>query len=238
MNDNLVLIGGEASSGKSASLMFLKNQPGCMYLNCESKKLPFRSKFIELGVVDPYQIYEALDEAETMDEIHTIIIDSSTFMMDMFESVHVIGSENTMAQWGAYQQFFRKLMLQYVARSTKNVIMTAHVQAIMNEQDMVLEKKVPVKGALKANGIESFFSTVVTAKRVPLKDLKEYDNDLLEITDEDKLVGYKHVFQTRPTMKTSKERMRSPLGMWSVKETYISNDCQKLMQRLVDYYAE
>jgi len=45
-NDNLVLVSGASGTGKSASLMNIKNPEGVMYLNCESnKKLPFRSKF-------------------------------------------------------------------------------------------------------------------------------------------------------------------------------------------------
>lgn len=36
VNDNLLLIGGESSTGKSACLMNIKDQPGVMYLNCEA----------------------------------------------------------------------------------------------------------------------------------------------------------------------------------------------------------
>lgn len=36
VNDNLVLIAGKSSTGKSASLMGLENPEGVMYLNCES----------------------------------------------------------------------------------------------------------------------------------------------------------------------------------------------------------
>ena len=36
-NDNLILIGGESTGGKTASLRNLKNPEGVMYLNCESK---------------------------------------------------------------------------------------------------------------------------------------------------------------------------------------------------------
>jgi len=54
MNDHLVLVSGKACTGKSASLMFLKDPKGVMYLNCESgKKLPFKSKFEEYTVIDP-----------------------------------------------------------------------------------------------------------------------------------------------------------------------------------------
>ena len=36
INDNLILIGGESGTGKSASLMNIKDQEGVLYLNCES----------------------------------------------------------------------------------------------------------------------------------------------------------------------------------------------------------
>ena len=36
VNDQLVLISGESGTGKSASLMNLKNQESWIYLNCEA----------------------------------------------------------------------------------------------------------------------------------------------------------------------------------------------------------
>ena len=44
-------------------------------------------------------------------------------------------------------------MQQYVAKSTKNAIFIAHTADSVNESEMVLETKVPVKGSLKNNGI-------------------------------------------------------------------------------------
>lgn len=96
-NDHLVLIAGKSATGKSASLMGIKNPEGVMYLNCENnKKLPFKSKFKEYSITDPYQIYQGFDHAETDDSIHTIVVDTLTYMMDMFETLHVINSANTM----------------------------------------------------------------------------------------------------------------------------------------------
>jgi hypothetical protein len=104
-------------------------------------------------------VYQAFTEAENMPTIHTIIIDSVTFLMDMFESVYVIGSSDTMKMWGEYQQFFKNLMQQYVAKSTKNVIFTAHTLNVLNESEMVVECKVPIKGALKNNGLEALLNS-------------------------------------------------------------------------------
>lgn len=238
VNDNLIMICGAPATGKSASLRNLLKPEGVWYLGCESgKKLPFPSKFKEITITDPYQVYTGFDKAEERPEIHTIVIDSQTFLMDMFESVHVLTAADTMKMWSAYQQYFKNLMQQYVAPSSKNVIFTAHTQDILNKDEMAMEKKIPVKGALAKNGIESFFSMIVSAKVITLDALENYKNPLLTITEDDELVGYKHVFQTRPTKETVGERgMRAPMGMWSVPETFINNDCQLLLNRLNQFY--
>lgn len=206
--------------------------------NIKNKKLPFPAKFQQFSIIDPYQVYEAFDHAaQNSGDFHTIIIDTQTFLMDMFESMHVLPAKDTMAGWSKYQQFFKNLMQKYVASSPCNVIILAHVRSIMNEAAMVMEKKVPVKGALQANGIEAYFSTVVTAKRVPLTGLDKYKNGLLTITEEEEMLGFKHVFQTRLTKETVNERIRASMGMWDTQETFIDNDAQLLLDRLHQYYG-
>lgn len=97
VNDNLVLVVGKSAAGKSASLMGLENPEGVMYLNCEAgKKLPFRAKFKQYTITDPMQVFEALDAAEGMADIHTIVIDTMTYLMEMYESQYVLKSANTM----------------------------------------------------------------------------------------------------------------------------------------------
>ena len=237
-NDQLVLLGGKSAVGKSASLMGLENPEGVMYLNCEAgKRLPFKSKFKQLTVTDPHQIFEAFDVAETMPDVHTIVIDSLTYLLDMYESVYVLNSANTMQAWGQFAQYFKSLMQQYVAKSTKSVIFTAHTSDTLNESEMLMETKIPVKGSLKNNGIESYFSIVLAAKKVPLKTLKDYKSDLLTITPEEEALGFKYVFQTKITKDTVNERIRGPLGLFSTQETFIDNNMQLVLNRLKEYYA-
>ncbi len=236
-NDNLVLICGKSSTGKSASLMNIKDPKGVLYLNCENKKLPFKSGFEEFMITDPLQVYEAFTEAENMPHVHTIIIDSATYCMDIFESVYVINSVNTMKAWGDYAQFFKNLMSQYVAKSTKNVIFTAHTMDVMNESEMISETLVKVKGSLMNQGVESYFSTVISSKKVPIKKLSTYGSDLLNITEEEEMLGFKYCYQTKLTKETVNERMRSPLGLFTTKETYIDNDVQNVLDKLHTYYA-
>lgn len=237
VNDHLVLICGESSTGKSACLRNLEN---VLYLNCESgKKLPFKPKnFKEYTITDPYQIYEAFKWAETQPEIKYIVLDGLNFLMDMFESVHVLTATNTMKAWSDYSQFFKNLMQQYVSKSTKNVIFTAHTKSALNEAAMAIETKVPIKGALANQGVEAYFSSIVSTKKVKLKDLEGYSNDLLHISDKEKALGFKYVFQTQITADTVNERMRSPMGLFEDSETYIDNDAKLLMDRLNEYYAD
>jgi hypothetical protein len=236
-NDNLVMIGGTSGAGKSASLRNLPKQEGVMYLNCDAgKKLPFPNKFMNLTVTDPLQIYEAFEHAETLPKVHTIVVDTVTFLMDMYESMYVLGSDDTMKGWQNYQQFFKNLMQQHVSKSTKNVIFVAHTANILNENEKVVETKVPIKGALKNQGLEAYFSTVVTARKMNLKNLKDYANPLLTITPEDEAVGFKYVYQTTITKDTVNHRIRSSMGMWSMAETFIDNDAELLLKRLHTYY--
>lgn len=208
-----------------------------MYLNCEAgKKLPFKAKFKQYTITDPLQINEAFDAAEKMEGIHTIVVDSLTYLLDMYESVYVLNSANTMKAWGDFAQYFKTLMQQHVAKSTKNVIFIAHTSDTMNESEMIMETKVPVKGSLKNNGIESYFTIVLASKKVTLKTLKDYKSDLLTITPEEESLGYKYVFQTKLTKETVNERLRGPLGLWDTKETYIDNNVQLVMNRLHEYY--
>lgn len=238
-NDNLVMLCGKSATGKSASLMGLENPEGVMYLNCESgKKLPFKAKFKQFVITDPLQVNEAFEQAENMPNIHTIVVDSLTYLLDMYESIYVLPSANGMKAWGDFAQYFKTLMQSYVAKSTKNVIFTAHTSDTLNEAEMLMETKVPVKGSLKNNGIESYFSVIIASKKLNLKGLKDYGSALLTITPEEEALGFKYVFQTKITKETVNERLRGPLGMFSTKETFIDNNMQLVMNQLKDYYAE
>lgn len=242
INDQLVLISGESASGKSASLANIRNQDRWFYLNCEAgKRLPFKNTFQNFTITDPDQVYEAFEATREgnpfHDKIDGIIVDTLTFLMDMFESTRIVGAANTMAQWAAYNQYFKNLMQHYVASSDKSVIFLAHTRSDLDEKAMEMRTSVPIKGALKNNGIESYFSTVVSTKKVPLKELEAYHNDLLNITEQDELLGYKHVFQTQLTKTTVGERIRSPMGMFTREQTYIDNDAQLLLDHLNEYYG-
>lgn len=239
VNEQLVLVGGQSGMGKSASLRNIPNQDRWMYMNCESgKRLPFRNNFANEIITDPWQVVALLRQCiEYRDQVDGVIIDSLTFLMDMFESQYVIGSANTMKGWSDFAQFFKTIMQDCIPTFKKPVIIIAHVLDVYDEASLSMKTSVPIKGALKNNGVEAYFSTVVFTKKVPLKELEKYGSSLLTITDEDKELGYKHVFQTRPTKETVGDRIRSPMGMFDRSQTYMDNDCGLLLKHLQEYYG-
>ena len=239
-----VLIAGESGGGKSTSLMNLRGQEGVLYLNCEGgKPLPFKNKFKRVTIDDPLEImelYQAIIDNPGK-RFHTVIVDTVSFMMDRFEAVHVNGSANTMKAWGDYGAFFRTLIYDYVAKADVYSIFLGHLDGELHEESGQMRYTVPVKGALKKNGLEAYFTTVLVAKKMKIKDIeKDVDdsNKLLNITERERDLGYKHVFQTRTTRQTVGDRIRSPMGLFSDSETYIDNDAQKVIDQLVGYYAE
>lgn len=240
VNDHLVLIEGRSSVGKSASLMGLPNPERVAYLNCENgKRLPFASKFQQKTVTDPLQVPSSIDALKGHPDYDIIVVDSLSFLLQMYESQYVLTSSNTQKAWGDYFQFFANMMQQSVANSDKTIIFTSHVADVYNDSEMINEVKAVAKGALNKIGVEAYFSCIIAAKRMKVKDLAPYEegNELLNITPKERALGVKHVFQTQITADTVNEKMRGPLGMWSDQETFIDANAGLVLQRLKEYYG-
>lgn len=244
MNNNLILVSGVSGTGKSMSLRNIENPEGVLYLNCESNKgLPFQAgtKFLSRTIQDPYKVYEYINTAAARpDKIHTIVIDTITFLMNMFESNYVLPSTNTQKAWGDYSQFFQNLMQQYIAAIPQRVVIFGHTAQIIDD-DKIAQVLVKVKGSLMNQGIESYFANVISTKKMSLKKLEPYmeNNSLLTITPKEEMLGIKHVFQTQLTKETINERIRGPEDppMWSIPETFINNDLELVFKRLNQYYT-
>lgn len=241
-NKFAALISGPSSTGKSASLAEIREQNRWLYGNAEHKELPFPSKFMELLITEANHIFEMLDHAianqDEPDGPKGVILDTLTFLMDMKESQDVFGSSNGQQAWAEFAQYFKKIMQEKVALLHIPVIFLAHTLTTYDDAG-VASTAVPIKGSLKNQGVEAYFSLVVSTKRMSIKDLEaipEYDKDLLHITDDDRINGFKYVFQTRLTPKTLGERIRAPMKMFAHNQTYMDNDVQLLMDHVSRYY--
>ncbi len=237
MSEQLMLIEGLSASGKSLSLSHLRNPEKTIYLNCENKRLPFKpGKLNCYNITDPHQVYEGIEYADKTANIDTVVIDTLDFLMNMYETNIVKTAANTQKAWGDYYTFFQQLMQGYVARSSKQFIFLAHAFTELDEEAMMKRTSMPIKGALAKVGAESFFTTIVMAKQVPLRIIANYQNPLLNVSEDDTERGVKYVFQTRMTKESAGEKIRSPQDMWTKAETYIDNNVQYVLDRLTDYY--
>ncbi len=237
MSEQLILIEGLSASGKSLSLSHLSAPEGVIYLNCENKRLPFKPGKLQCyNITDPYQVYEGIEYASKTEAVHTVVIDTLDFLMTMFETNIIKKAVNGQKAWGDYFTYFQELMQVHIANSSKQFIILAHSHTVLDEEAMMKTTSVPVKGALRNLGVESFFTTVVMAKQVPLRIVEPYKNPMLNVSEDDKERGVKYVFQTRMTKESAGERIRSPQDMWTKDETFIDNNIQYVLDRLADYY--
>ena len=243
-NPKSILICGESGAGKSASLMNLAERDDVLYINCENgKPLPFRNNFKKKTITDPEDIITVLEQLEAMDgegknPFNIVVIDTISFMMDLYETENVIGSPNTQKAWGDYGQFFPRLMNQ-TAKVNCFFIMLGHLDSVFDEDEGYYRMSVPVKGALAKKGLEARFTTVLYVRKMKIKDIQKVcpdGNALLNITPREEAKGFKHVFLTDTDKHTIGGRIRTPLGMFKDDELYIDNDVWPVLKRLDQYY--
>lgn len=236
-NKNIVLIMGPPASGKSISLRNFQNQEKKVYLNTDLKELPFKDSFAKnVEVDDAMDVLGYIQEVEKADSIDGVVLDTITFLMSMYERQYVIRAADTQSAWGSYGNFYRDF-IHAIKSGTKDYVIMAHETSELNETTSIMENKVPVKGAVGRVGVEADFTTILQSKRVMLRELEGFENDLLTITPDEEEDGFKYVFQTRVDKKSLGAKMRSALGLWSRKEKFIDNDIDLVFKRLHEYYS-
>jgi hypothetical protein len=234
-----VLVAGPPNTGKTTSLMQMKNQASFVYLNTDLKELPFKHNFLAAAeIAEPEDILEYINQIEENEVATGGVIDTLTFLMGMFERMRVKTSHDTQKAWGQYGDFYRDF-IHRVKSGSKDYAILAHTDTIFNEVKGEYETKVPVKGAVGKVGVEADFSTILGTKQITIKQLEKLgiENDLLHITDEEREDGFKFVFQTRITKETLGEKMRSAMGLWNRNELYIDNNLEQVFSRLRKYYS-
>jgi len=234
MHKPIIMVGGRSDTGKTASLMNLRNPEGVMYLNFEGKPPPFNSKFKEVTVTDPYTLQTVTNKLiETgTEKYHTLVVDSITACMALY-STKYIGKDctNKMAAWGDYGSFYDKWGKQQLPLLQQQVIVLAHIADYEDKDTLDTYTQAVVQGKLKNIGLEADFGLVVNTVVMPVDKLKEFENPYLTITEEDEIEGFKYTIQTRRTKETSKTKIRSPIGMWERNETYINADVQIVLDK-------
>ena len=239
MNKNVIMIMGKPNSGKSTSL---RNMPqgDMVYLNADLKAVPFKDRFmLNVEIADAKDVLDYIDEIEQNGDVKGAALDTISFLMAMYERQYVTpyaGTKTGQSAWGDYGNFYRDF-IHRIKSGSKSYVIMAHEDSTVNETTMMWESKVPVKGAVGRTGVEADFTTILSAKQMPLSKLKGYENDLLHITDEEKEDGVKYVFQTRINKDTTGEKMRAGMGLWNRNELFIDNDVTLVFDRLNEFYS-
>lgn len=240
-NPHSILICGESGAGKSMSLYEMRDRTDVLYLNCEGgKPLPFQNKFKNKVITDPEEIITWLEQLEDMgseNPFNFICIDTVSFMMDMYETVHVLNSPNTQKAWGNYGQFFKRL-INASAKVDSFFIFIGHLESWLDEDAGYFRSAVPVKGALAKKGLESYFTTVINVSKQPMKVLDKHPNKMLNIKQKERDLGFKHVFQTQTTKQTIGDRIRTPMDLFTDDEIYIDNNIGPVIKKMIDYYNQ
>ena len=250
-NKLTVLIEGVSGGGKSSSFQDIPQelQKFVLFLNAEGKELPFAHDFIEFRVTEPYQVHVALrrilagelfkHKSGEMIAPKMIALDSFTFLMDQFVAQYINTAEDTRGAWGDYATFIRTTMLELAAKLHIPFIATTHILQNDDMENMEKASRAAIQGGIgKGNGLESYFTTVVYAKQMRMKNIEEFiaDATMLTISDEEKFDEKKHVFVTRPAKQHSGDRIKSPRGMFSTKDLYMDNSSPKLITHINNFY--
>ena len=239
-NKNVIMIMGKPNTGKSTSLRNM-DQESMVYLNADLKELPFADRFMSsVEIADANDVLGFIQDIEAEEGVTGAVLDTVTFLMQMFERQYVApfaGTKTGQSAWGDYGNFYRNFIHAIKAGSKSYVIM-AHEDESLNEQSAMMESRVPVKGAVGKVGVEADFTTILRSMQIPVKKLEGFENDLLHITDEEREDGVKYVFQTRITKESAGAKMRSAMGLWSRNELYIDNDVKQVFDRLNKFYGK
>lgn len=250
-NKLTILIEGMSGSGKTSSFQDIPEelQKYVLFLNCEGKELPYPHDFCEFRVTDPYQVHAALDRiiagkefkhrSGEMIQPRLVIKDSFTFLMDMFVALYIRNADDSRGAWGDYANFIRATMLEKVAKLHIPFVATTHILVNDDMENMEKVSRAAIQGGIgKGNGLESYFTTVVYAKQMRLRDIEPFleEASMLTLTDEEKFDEKKHVFVTRPAKQHSGDRIKSPRGMFSTKDFYMDNSITKLINHINNFY--
>jgi hypothetical protein len=236
-NKNVVCVMGEPNSGKSTSLRNM-DLSKVVYLNPDNKEPPFKGKFMaNMFIERATDVPAYIRDIEANPDVLGGVIDTVTKLMEMYERQMVVGAANGQQAWGEYGNFCRQ-MIHQIKTGTKDYVVFAHEDKVLNEQRGVMESKIPIKGSVGKIGLEADFSIILASVQVPLKKLEGHKNDLLTVTPEEEQDGVKYVFVTRITKEFAGGKMRAPMGLWGRDELYIDNDLKKVFTRLKDFYGK
>lgn len=204
------LLVAQSGSGKTYSARNLSRDT-TGYLNVEKKPLPFKGDF-KYHVVpsSATEITSTLIEWAKNPAITSIFIDSLSAIFDMI-LMDCRAKYKGFDVWNNYAEIIQKL-IDLIKRVPKEVFITAHYEILGIEGNM--EKRVKVQGKMLEGVIEKDFTIVLYGnKRFDEKGRPAYSFKLVE----------------------DGASAKCPPDIFGEEVTSISNDCQKILEAIVEF---
>ena len=210
MKPNIIIV-GPSGSGKSTSLSSL-NPKTTAVLNTERKQLPFKNakEFMNVPIKSVSEFHSALDKAMESDKIKTIVIESSTSLIEIIfreADIRYKGFD----VWSYYNKEIDKI-LDKSKNSDKYVVFTA-IDGVYDGDNGVEERYVAVDGNRWKKRVEKEFVIAL------FTDVHKGDE------------GVKYRFRTNTTGRDS---AKSPMGMFE--DLHIPNNLGKVVEACEEYY--
>jgi len=217
-NKKIILLIGESGSGKTSSL---RNMPldETVYIDIDRKSIKsFKdmdkfNQWVKLDYVD--HLLPGLEAIEKDDTCKYVVIDTLSFLMDLFVTQRVDTAADTRAEWGNYKKFYKEI-INFAKTSKKSFIFLAHPKTVYNEQEMESKTYAYAQGSI-ASKIEADFAVVAYTRKY---------------LNEDGLPSFGFsVGLTKETLHTS---VKSPMSMFS-EPTLDDNDIMDIFKAIDEY---
>lgn len=217
-NKKMVLIVGSTGTGKTTSLRNLPLEKTA-YIDVDRKSIkafPNMDKFRQWAKLDYIDhVLPGIDALEADPNIEYVVIDTLSFMLDMFVAQKVDTAADTREAWGQYKKFYKEL-IHKIKSGTKSYIILAHDKSSYNEQSMEIKTQAYAQGSIFGQVEADFAVVAYTHKYV----------------GEDGLPAYG--FLVGPTKETLALSAKSPMGMFT--EPLIKNNDVQLLLEAIDAY--
>ena len=218
--DKTILVIGDTGTGKTSSLEDLPLE-STVYINVDDKMIPFKANRLYKHVVlqNTEQLLNGMDAQEEDPQVEYVVVDTLTFLGDMFYAEHIENSSNGMKAWGDYKSYINKV-LRAGKKSKKHYIFLAHAADVYDEKEMITKTFAKIQGSLKGGGLEQHFTFVLYTQVIKGPDgLPQY------------------VFQTNKSRQNMGVSAKTPRGVFD--EPYTENNSiMEVFKRIEQFYEE
>lgn len=234
----VLCIMGLTGDGKTATCESLDSKD-TVYFNLEpaGNPLPFLANNLrQFAVGDPKEIIAHMLNAANSGKFKTIIIDSQTVMMSVYEVLYVAtaSQKETWNRWSDYASLHSNFVLALgtIKALGINVVVLNHMTYERDEDGEVIREYANIKGASAKIGIAAAYTNIVRAKRMPVAALQGYKNPLLKVTEDEEDMQMKYVLQTRPLRGEFTSCICASKGVWDKQHAFVDGDAKQVLEYL------